>query len=201
MFSHCKTRRTADDFVRDKKAKLAGQSLPPSTHNTPGLPALNKSESGYIERALEAMAVLRKTFEFWVAIGRGLKALHVKAEQLGGKQTYDRLRERESLGKEIITKTRSSPLLAIIDNLSAVEAWRADELDDKERFNWASPEAAHRHCPVFAKDKEPRPLNIERALNKIAEAMHDKTPTEKTQVAARFCEILDVEGPKNAAEQ
>jgi hypothetical protein len=150
-----KTRRTADDFVRDMRARRAGTPLPPlpaPTHNTPGLPALTEQERVYCEGAREALASIRKTFDFWVAIGRGLKALHDKAEQIGGKRTYDRLREREGLGKDVINKTRSSRLIAIIDRLTEVGAWR-DGLTDKQRFEWASPEAVHRHCPVFHKPK------------------------------------------------
>jgi hypothetical protein len=147
-----KTRRTADDFVRDIRARHAGLPLPPPTHNTPGLPALTEQEHVYVEGAREALASLRKTFDFWIAIARGLKALHDKADLSGGKITYDRLREREGLGKDVINKTRSSRLLAILDNLTAVGAWR-DSLTEKQRFAWASPEAVHIHCPIFAKPK------------------------------------------------
>jgi len=78
-----------------------------------------------------------------------------KAERIGGRFTFDRLREREGLGgrdkqgKEILNKTRVSRLLAILDNIAAVEGWRAT-LTEKQRFDWVSPEVVFRHCPVFA---------------------------------------------------
>jgi hypothetical protein len=183
-----KTRRTADDFVRDVQAKRADKALP--THNS-GLPPLTKAENACVEKALEAVVVIRKTFGFWVTIGRALKALHMKAEQLGKKKAYDSLRVAHGLGKEIINKSRSSRLLAIIDNLPAVEEWR-EELTDKERFDWASPEAVHRHCPLFAKDAAPRAPNVNRIIKKLVEAMDGKAPTEREQVAAQVCEALEV---------
>jgi hypothetical protein len=181
-----------DDFIRDKMAKLAGEAkpadeaLPLRTHNTPGLPALTKAESGAVELALKAVAVFRKNFEFWTAIGKGLKALHNKAEEIGGKATYDRLREREGLGKEVISKSRSSRLIAIIDNLPAVEAWREDDLDDKQRFNWASPEAVHSHCPLFAKEKPEPESPIERALKRMIKVMKDATSDDRAHVMERL---------------
>ena len=155
------------------------EAPPPRTHNTPDLPALTKAESSAVEHALEAVAVFRKNFEFWVAIGEELKALHDKAEGIGGKKTYDLLREREGLGKDVIGASRSSRLIAIIDNLDAVKAWREDKLDDKQRFEWASPEAVHRHCPVFAKDKpEPTKSPIERALERLIKVTEKATSSE-----------------------
>jgi hypothetical protein len=175
-----KTRRTADDFVRDVKAKRAGD-VPP-THNS-GLPALTKAESACVERALDAVKEMRKTtFGNWVTIGRALKALHIKAEQLKRKKAYNILREREGLGVDIIKKSRSSRLLKIIDNLPEVEKWRAT-LTDAERFEWASPEAVHRHCPLFAKDAAPRAQTIKSMIKKLITAMGDKALAEREQVA------------------
>jgi hypothetical protein len=184
-----KTRRTADDFVRDVKAKRAGD-VPP-THNS-GLPALTKAESACVERALDSVKEMRKTtFGNWVTIGRALKALHIKAEQLKLKKAYNILREREGLGVDIIKKSRSSRLLKIIDNLPEVEKWRAT-LTDAERFDWASPEAVHRHCPLFAKDAAPRSQTINSMIKKLVDAMDGKAPAEREQVAAQVCEALEV---------
>jgi hypothetical protein len=79
---------------------------------------------------------------------QGLKALRDKADHLGGKFTFDRLREREGLGPETINKTRVSRLLSILEKRSDVERWRAN-LSDKQRFDWASPEAVWNHCQLF----------------------------------------------------
>ncbi len=147
-----KRKDSFEEFQRKQAAKRGGK-LSPRTHNQPPadrLPSLNEARHVYVETARGALAALRKTFETWVQVGIGLKALHDLADELGGKKTYDRLREREGLGRDVINKSRSSRLLAIIDKLSEVEGWRAT-LTDNQRFEWASPEAVHRHCPLFAK--------------------------------------------------
>lgn len=160
----------------------------PSTHNS-GLPALTKSESACVERALEALATARKTFQFWVAIGKALKALYLKAEAIGTgkKKVYDSLRVAHGLGKEVISKSRSSRLLEIIDRLPEVEAWR-EELSEKDRFNWQSPEAVHRHC--FGSDKEPAAPNIDKLIQKLAAAMDGHDRPEREQVVERVREAL-----------
>jgi hypothetical protein len=144
-------RRTADDFARD----MAERHAPPSrTHDTGDLPSLSIEENIHVEAARDALASLRKTFEFWVAIAHGLKVLRDKADRIGGRFTFDRLREREGLGKGTLNKTRVSRLLAIIDieNYPAVTTWRST-LTQNERFKYASPEAVHRRCPQFARPK------------------------------------------------
>jgi len=125
------------------------------------------------------------TFEFWIVIARGLRALKDKAERIGGRFTFDRLREREGLGgrdkqgKEILNKTRASRLLAILDHIAEVEAWRAT-LTEKQRFEWASPEAVSRHCLVFAKpkpdadDRPPSPMaQLKQANYDLQERVHE----------------------------
>ena len=104
-------------------------------------------------------------------------------------------RAREGLGKDIIRKSRSSRLIAIIDNLPAVEAWRADDLDDKQRFDWASREAVHRHCPLFAKDKpEPKPA-LERAFERLIKESEKATSDEKAHATPLWESLASVWAP------
>jgi len=131
------------------------RDLPPTDHNIPGLPSLSHEEITCVEAAREAIVTMKRTFEFWIVIARGLRALKDKAVRLdSGRFTFDRLREREGLGgkrrdgTDVLSKTRVSRLLAILDNLPEIERWRS-KLSDKQRFDWASPEAIYRHCPVF----------------------------------------------------
>jgi hypothetical protein len=192
-----KPRRTADDFAADMRARRTANPLPPPTrnplppptHNTPGLPALSESEALYCEEARTALASLRKKgFDFWVVVARGLKALHDKADAIGGKRTYDRLREREGLGKTLINKTRSSRLIAIVNNLAEVGKWR-DGLTPKQQFEWASPEAVHRHCPIFQK---PKPASKTREKPKAAPKQQpaDDFETLRSAYAAAFASKL-----------
>jgi len=152
-----------EEFQRKQAAKRA--LLPPTSHNTPDLPTLSYEETVYIETARGAFLSLKKTFELWIGIARGLRVLKDKAERIGGRFAFDRLREREGLGGknshggQILNKTRVSRLLAILDHIAEVETWRA-KLTEKQRFEWACPEAIHRHCPVFAKPEPegPKPM-------------------------------------------
>lgn len=121
-------------------------------HNAPEIGALSLQEHATLEAAREALHQLKKTFEHWVTIGRGLEALRVKADRLGGRKTFDRMREKEGLGARIVPKATVTRLFHILDNLTDVVRWRENDLDDRERFNWASPSAVFKHCPVFAKD-------------------------------------------------
>jgi hypothetical protein len=97
--------------------------------------------------------MLKKTFESWVTVGRGLHTLHLKAERIGGRQTFLRLREQAGLGEKQIQKATVTRLLQIIDNLPVVVSWRQD-LTERQQFDWAGPGAIHKHCPVFAKPKD-----------------------------------------------
>ena len=91
-----------------------------------------------------------------MTIAQALKALHDRAEQIGGRFTFDRLREREGLGSELINKTRVSRLLAILERRDEVEAWRAT-LASNKRFDWQSPESIWNKCPRFHEPKEDDP--------------------------------------------
>src|SRR5262249_7745630 len=104
-----------------------------------------------------------------------------KADRLGGRFTFDHLREREGLGgkrrdgTDILNKTRVSRLLAILDKLPEVEAWR-NKLKPKQQLVWASPEAVHRHCPVFGarEPRGPSPYKQMQATNvELQQQLHD----------------------------
>jgi hypothetical protein len=170
-----------EEFQRKQREKLSVQSTPGD--NYPGLPSLSHEEITYVEAAREALGTIKRTFEFWMVIARGLKALRDKADRIGGRFTFDRLREREGLGgrnrdgKEILNKTRVSRLLGIFEHMAEVEAWRA-KLTEKERFDWASPEAVYRHCPVFAEsDDAEKPLSpmaqLKQANYGLQERVHE----------------------------
>jgi hypothetical protein len=118
------------------------------------LPALTPEEQGAVSIALDALYTLKRTFAFWLDIAGALKLLRDKADRIGGRFTFDLLRQREGLGgkdhlgREILSKSRVSRLLAILARLEEVQQWRA-KLSEGQRFEWASPEAVYKHCPLF----------------------------------------------------
>jgi hypothetical protein len=61
-----------------------------------------------------------------------------KAEVIGGKSTFRRLREREGYGG--INKARVTRLLVVLEHEHEIGTWRAG-LTDHQRFAWSSPES------------------------------------------------------------
>jgi hypothetical protein len=102
-----------------------------------------------------ASIALRRTFDQWVKVGRGLQLLRQKADQIGTRNAFNDLRDQHRLGDKHFRKEVVSRLLKVIDNLEAVEAWRAT-LTEKQRLEWASPDTLVRRCPVFNKPKAAR---------------------------------------------
>jgi hypothetical protein len=63
---------------------------------------------------------LKKSFEYWQKIGRALKLLRKKADLIGGRRTFDNLRDEAGLGEKQITISVVSKLLRVMDDLDAV---------------------------------------------------------------------------------
>jgi hypothetical protein len=87
----------------------------------------------------------------WIIIAKGLRTLRTKADRIGGRQTFRRLREQAGLGEKAIPPATVTRLDTILDNLPAVMSWH-QRLDEQQQFRWASPSAVFKHCPVFKKD-------------------------------------------------
>ena len=105
-------------------------------------------ERRILDAARLASVTLRRTFDNWVTMGRGLQLLRKKAGQIGTRNAFNDLRDQHGFGERFYNKTLVSKLLRVMDELEAVEKWRAT-LTEKQRFEWASPDAIIRHCPVF----------------------------------------------------
>jgi hypothetical protein len=131
------------------RAAIARLSSPPADHNLPGLPSLSPEEIVCVEQARAALASAKRTFEFWVALARGLAMLRAKADAVGGSFTFARLREREGFG---LHRATVHNLIRLHERLPEVEAWRAT-LTERERFRWAGPEVILLRCPVFARSR------------------------------------------------
>ena len=92
-----------------------------------------------------ASIALRRTFDHWVKVGRGLQLLRQKADQIGTRNSFNDLRDQHRLGDKHFRKEVVSRLLKVMDNLEAVEAWRT-ALTEKQRLEWASPDTLVRRC-------------------------------------------------------
>ena len=113
-----------------------------------------------VDAAATSWVVIRKTFDHWVTIGRGVMRLRERADQLKGRKTFQRLMEQHGLGELCAPKTKAitTRLERIMqpENLDRVQAWH-NNLDPHHRVAWASPSSVLRHCPVFASDKPAKP--------------------------------------------
>ena len=109
------------------------------------------------DAARQALLALRKTFQHWVMIGEAIVALRERANELGGRKTFQRLMEQQGLGTLVTAKTKAvtSRLEKIMrpENLPKVQEWYAT-LNDTQQIEWASPSSVIRRCPVFANPKK-----------------------------------------------
>src|SRR4051794_39776770 len=114
-------------------------------HNAPESANLTAEERAEVEVGRTAMATLAKTFDVWVSVGRAIKTLRERARLLGGRKAFQRLLDQQGFGADQLDKATVSRLLKIMDALAEVTAWH-ESLTDKQRRDWSSPSAVHKHC-------------------------------------------------------
>ena len=137
-------RKSVDDLY---DAKHYGKS-----DNAPESGSLTQDERAYIEAGLSALALLRKTFETWVTVGKAIQTLRAKANRIGTRKAFARLLEQQGFGEFIKDKATVTRLLRIMENLGEVGAWHAS-LPVKQQMAWAHPSTVFLHCPIFKKPK------------------------------------------------
>jgi hypothetical protein len=109
----------------------------------------SQDERRILEDARDALISLKRTFEQWRTMGRGLQLLREKADCIGRRNTFDDLREQAGLGeKQGLKRSVASKLLRVMSELDAVEKWRAT-LTAQQKLEWSSPSAILKHCPCF----------------------------------------------------
>jgi hypothetical protein len=88
----------------------------------------------------------------WVLIGEGLKLLRAKADKLGGRNAFKHLLESNDLGYFASSRGKSTAtnLLRIMNKLPEVQEWHKS-LNDRERYEWASPRAVIQHATLADK--------------------------------------------------
>jgi hypothetical protein len=127
------------------ETEIGGEGDPQIGHNS-SLPRLTGRRLEVVKAGREALALARKSFDFWIAIGRALKELRDFADDIGGISTFKQLRKRE--GYSEVSTARVSRLLTIVENLAAVEEWRTT-LTRPQKFAWSSPESVYNRCPAL----------------------------------------------------
>ena len=130
-------------------------------HNAPT--SFSAFEDDALEAARTEWAALKKrTFASWMAIGKGIRILRLRADRLGGRNTFQRLMAEQGFRMDgpkperQFDKTTAIRLLRVMEQETEVRIWH-DQLPSAQQANWASPNAILRHCPIFAKPKSTEP--------------------------------------------
>ncbi len=157
----------------------------------------NADEQRLIDDAHDAMSALKRTYDHWMTLGTALLMLDEKAAGMGGRWTFMDLRDQAGLGDDKIRKEVVSKLLKVMRSRVAVEAWRAS-LTEKQRFEWASPDALIKHCPHFklerakAKAAAPAKPSPYAKLQETNLALQDELHQIKRQLAVETHELTTV---------
>jgi hypothetical protein len=141
--------QTPQDGWNAFQARKQAGNQPSHDDNQPESFALTREEEQIFDNARNAVGELRKTFETWIVIARGVEAANKRADNIGGKRAFMRVLEQQRLysalgEKDASVKSTASRLLKILENLPEIEAWRAS-LSDYQRIHWASPTAIDKH--------------------------------------------------------
>jgi hypothetical protein len=170
-------------------AKYYGK--PSNSDNAPESAGLTPDERTYIEAGLAALALLRKTFESWVAVGRAIQTLRAKADRIGTRKAFARLLEQQRFDEFIRDKSTCTRLLRIMENLGEVSAWHAG-LEPKQQMAWAHPSTVFLHCPIFKKPKADGAKQNARAVksNDLSAVM-----AERDEYKAAYEKLRDERAP------
>jgi hypothetical protein len=141
------------------------------------------------ENARSAVALLKKTFETWVVIGKAVVRARDIATERGGGKTFMKLIEQEGLAS-IVNKTTASNLLRIMEQLGEVTKWH-ETLQPRQQVDWAAPTTILKRCPVFNKpdpeaEKE-KPLSMAKQTEMaLANALERVAELESREEGDRF---------------
>jgi hypothetical protein len=172
-------------------------------HNVRETDQLDQDELVEVTAAANAWVSIKRTFEMWATIGRGVQRLRTKADALGGRRTFQRLMDQNGLGELCSPKLKAvvTRLLKIMDNLGPVGTWH-NSLSPHQRVAWASPTSVYRHCPVFTEAKAGKPkgerparrVHFEIAIDSIVESLLNKPVPERWKVIDRLTKALGLDG-------
>jgi len=107
--------------------------VPPTTHTTIRRLIAHRLDDGdkntdlnptdderrILDAARAAAVALKRTFDNWVTMGRGLQLLRKKADLLGTRNAFNDLRDQNGLGDRFFNKTLVSKLLRVMDELGS----------------------------------------------------------------------------------
>jgi hypothetical protein len=158
-----------------------GISPPPPDDNEPEIGAIIAEEDRLIADArkagVEIQKTTQKTFEAWIALGRGVRAARNRADRIKGKKVFEHILAQEGLAKflgntVVSIRSTATRLLKILEHEAAVMLWRAG-LSDYERQQWCSPQSVCSNCDALKFKGEPG--------EEKAQIPKKPTPTERVK--------------------
>jgi hypothetical protein len=154
-----------------------GSTAMATNTNAPESAGFTAPELQTFAAARDAVAHMSKTFEQWILIARAVEIARRKADEMGGRSTFERILNQQGLAHALgnnwsSQKNTASKLLKILGQLPGVEAWRAS-LSRSEQFSWAAPTTIYKHCPLFATDKPERRPAPKADIDAIGEVTAD----------------------------
>jgi hypothetical protein len=114
---------------------------------------LSPDDRAQAELAVQAVVALRRTFEHWMVIARFIGRMRELANKIGGRWTFQRLLNQNGFSERLIAEIGGKTVISRLEDIAAheiaVREWHANDLDDEQRYKWASPSSIKKHCPVF----------------------------------------------------
>ena len=112
-------------------------------HNAPT--SLSTFEDAALEAARAEWAALKKrTFTSWMAIGKGIRILRLRADRLGGRKTFQRLMAEQGFridgpkSERQFDKTTATRLLQVMEQETEVRIWH-QQLTPMQQAEWRHP--------------------------------------------------------------
>ena len=118
------------------------------------------AEDTQLDAAREVWSGLKRTFQSWMVLGRGVRIIRQRADQIGGRKTFQRLMAEQGFqmdgpkAQRQFNKVTATRLLQVMAREPEVIEWH-ESLSPADQIAWASPDAVLNHCPIFAKPKDP----------------------------------------------
>jgi hypothetical protein len=161
---------------------------------------LTDAEAEIFSQARIAGDGLRKSFDRWLTLGRGVAAARAIADRLGGKGTFGRILDQQGLGwLNTRGKTSVFYLEAMVRDLPKVLKWR-EGLDERSRIKWASPQSIYLRClrpgnrPAHGPRVTPKPMTVREFLHlsgaSAAQLLYDRSPSKAWALKRALDELL-----------
>jgi hypothetical protein len=159
MLTETKTPPEGWDVWKAKREREGGNVE--HDDNQPESRNLTNEERQIFDNARAAVDVIKKTYDTWLMIARGVECARNHANKISdGKRSrvFERILEQQGLSGVLgntpgSVKSTASTLLRILEHELEVGAWRRS-LTAWERQKYSSPTAVLKHCPVFQEQAE-----------------------------------------------